>query len=42
MERDNDTIDLVELGTASVETQGVDGPLTDAQIGFNLGGISDD
>lgn len=42
MERDTDTTDLVELGAASVETQGIDGPKTDVQVGFNLGGISDE
>lgn len=42
MERDNDTIEFVELGSVSTETQGIEGPKTDAQVGFNLGGISDE
>lgn len=42
MEREQDSTDVVELGAASAETQGMAGPTTDQQIGFRVGGISDE
>ena len=43
MEREHDTADLIDLGSASVETKGVQGQLDD--VGQNLipqGGLTDD
>lgn len=42
MEREDTKIELVELGTASVETQGLAGPTTDQQIGYKVPGISEE
>lgn len=42
MERDNDTTELVELGSVSAETQGVDGLFSDGVIAIKQTGLSDD
>ena len=42
MEREHDSADLIELGTASVETQGPVGVLFDEQIASLQQGLSDD
>lgn len=42
MERDNDTIELVELGSVTAETKGVEGQLSDGQIAIKVTGLSDD
>jgi hypothetical protein len=42
MEREDSFADLVELGTASVETQGPVGVLEDQQLGQVVAGLSDD
>jgi hypothetical protein len=42
MEREDSTPELVELGAASVETQGLTGLTTDQQIGLKVAGISEE
>lgn len=42
MERDDSKADLIELGTASIETQGMAGPTTDLQVGFRPLGLEQD
>lgn len=42
MEREHDTADLIELGTASVETQGVIGRKLDGVIQLEVEGLTDD
>jgi len=42
MDRENSFADLVELGTASVETQGPVGVEEDTQLGQVVAGLTDD
>jgi hypothetical protein len=42
MEREYDNADLIELGTASVETQGIVGRKNDGVIQLEVIGLTDD
>jgi hypothetical protein len=42
MERENDSADLVELGTASIETQGPIGSVEDVVLQQDVAGLTDD
>ena len=43
MERDNEVrSDLIDLGTASIETKGLDGKIPDFQHGQDAVGLTDD
>jgi len=43
MERDNhEQSDLIDLGRASVETKGPQGPIKDEQAGILFSGLADD
>jgi hypothetical protein len=42
MERENDFTGLVELGTATIETQGAIGPREDLVAQLEQAGLSDD
>ena len=43
MKRDNQTpSDVIDLGTASIETRGPQGPVKDEQAGILFSGLSDD
>lgn len=42
MNRDNNTAEIIELGSVSVETRGIPGPKVEDTAGLPLAGLSDD